>query len=124
MKVNFSVQDIVDIHNQIILEFGGDEGVVSISSLDFIIDFVNENKFDEDFFTLLAKILRAITIDHPFVDGNKRTGLVIIQSILEDNKLILNLSEKGKEEFILSVAKLKFNLNELKLFLENNSVKF
>lgn len=121
MRVNFSAKDIIEIHNQIITEFGGDEGLISSSSL---VEFVNDNKFNEDFFILLAKILRAITIDHPFVDGNKRTGLVVILSILEDNNLILNISELEKENFILNVAKLNYSLDEIVIFLKNNSVEF
>ncbi len=66
----------------------------------------------------------SITVDHPFIDGNKRTGLVVIMSILQDNDLILDLSEKEKEEFILSVAKLEFDVSRLKNFLENNSSEF
>ncbi len=124
MKVTFKPEDIVEIHDEIIDVFGGDRGVVSLSSLDFILEHVKHNKYDEDFFTLLSKILRAITIDHPFVDGNKRTGLVVVQSILQDNNLILNLSESEKEKFILDVASLKLSLEEIKQILENNSEKY
>ena len=124
MKINFEVDDIIEIHDKIILEYGGDKGIVSISSLDFILDHAKNNPFDDDFFTILAKILQAITIDHPFIDGNKRTGIVIIESILEDNGLILSLDEIEKENFILKVARVEFNLNDLILFIKNNVDEF
>ena len=124
MEINFEVEDIIEIHDEIIREFGGDEGIVSISSLDFILDYAKTNTYNDDFFTILAKILQAITIDHPFVDGNKRTGIVVIEAILEDNGLILSLDEKMKEEFILDVAKLHYTLENLKIFLVENTDKF
>lgn len=120
MNVNFEVSDVVEIHDEIIKKYGGDSGIVSLSSLEFILDHSKHNPYEDDFFTLISKILQAITVDHPFLDGNKRTGLVILESVLEDNGLILSLDEKQKEDFILKVAKLEFTLKELKIFIEEN----
>jgi death-on-curing protein len=117
MKINLTSEDIVDIHNDIINVYGGDHGIVSLSSLEFILEHAKVNPYGEDFFTILAKILRAITIDHPFADGNKRTGIVIIETILEDNDLIFSATEKEKEEFILSVAKVELELENIVEFL-------
>ncbi|MFW6009492.1 MAG: type II toxin-antitoxin system death-on-curing family toxin, partial [archaeon] len=119
MKINFSVQDIVDIHEEIIKCYGGDRGVVSLSSLDFVLNFTSESN-NEEFFDILGKILRAIVIDHPFVDGNKRTGIVVIESILEDNNMILSIDEIQKEEFILKIAKMELSLKKIIEYLKNN----
>ena len=124
MYFSLTTEDIIEIHEEIIEEFGGEHGIVSKSSLEFIVVHSKNNKFEEDFFTLLTKILRAITIDHPFIDGNKRTGLVVIESILQENNLILNLSEKEKEQFILKVANLEYDEDKLKIFLESNSFDY
>ncbi len=124
MEINFTVQDIIDIHEQIIDVYGGDIGVVSTSSLDFVIDHAKHNPYGDDFFTIIAKILTAITVDHPFVDGNKRTGIVILEVILEDNKLIFSLDEKKKEDFIIKVAKVEFTLKELTDFIRTNCDRF
>lgn len=121
MKFSLSIKDMIEVHDQIIDEFGGDRGIVSESSLHYIIEHATKNKYNEDFFTLLTKILRSITIDHPFVDGNKRTGLVIVESVLQENDMILDMSEKEKEDFILNVAKLKFNEEYIKKILKENT---
>ena len=121
MKFSLSIKDMIEVHDQIIDEFGGDRGIVSESSLHYIIEHATKNKYNEDFFTLLTKILRSITIDHPFVDGNKRTGLVIVESVLQENDMILDMSEKEKEDFILNVAKLKLSEEDIKKILKENT---
>ena len=50
MEINFDVEDVIEIHNKIIEEFGGDHGIVSISSLDFILDYAKTNTYNDDFF--------------------------------------------------------------------------
>jgi death on curing protein len=124
MKINILTKDIIDIHDKIIKRFGGEKGVISTSSIDFVLSHFKMDNFNEDFFTILSKIIRAIVIDHPFIDGNKRTGLVICESILQDNSFLLNITEFEKENFILEVAKLKKNLTEIRKFLKNNCEKF
>lgn len=124
MNINIEVQDIVEIHNQIIKEFGGDEGIISTSSIDFVLDYAANNTYRDEFFTIITKILQSITIDYPFVDGNKRTGIVVLEAILEDNGLILSLDENEKEYFILKVAKLEFTFESLKEFIISNCDEF
>lgn len=51
-----------------------------------------------------AAILESILVNHPFVDGNKRTGYVLMELILRVNgyKVILNLEEQY--DFTIKVA--------------------
>lgn len=122
MEIDISVDEIIELHNEIIDEFGGEKGIVSISSLEFALDQIINYGNNGDFFTDLAMLLRSIALDHPFVDGNKRTGLDVIVGILGDNSLELNLSEFETQEFIINVAMGKFNsLEKLSQFLEKNS---
>lgn len=53
--------------------FGG--GLRNDASIDFAIEKQNENKLGE--YKKLAYLWRAILVDHPFSDGNKRTAVFL-----------------------------------------------
>ena len=62
--------------------FGGN--LRSDSSLDFAIDKINNQKLG--FYKKLAYLWRAILVDHPFSDGNKRTAVFLAYAFAEENK--------------------------------------
>jgi len=62
--------------------FGGN--LRSDSSLDFAIDKVNSSKIG--FYKKLAYVWRAILVNHPFSDGNKRTAVFLAYAFAEENK--------------------------------------
>lgn len=122
--INFTFENIVELHNDIIENSGGDQGVMNPSSLEFALDRIIYYSDETSLFEDVALLLRGITQDHPFVDGNKRTGLVVAQSILIQNGLILNLDDKGIEIFILKVAKCEFSsIDELATYLKENCIE-
>ena len=62
--------------------FGGD--LRSDSSIDFAIDKQKEAKIGE--YKKLAYLWRAILVDHPFSDGNKRTAVFLGFNFAEQTK--------------------------------------
>jgi prophage maintenance system killer protein len=62
--------------------FGGN--LRSDASIDYAIDKQNEKKIGE--YKKLAYLFRAILVDHPFTDGNKRIAAFIASSFAEQNK--------------------------------------
>jgi len=54
------------------------------SSIDFAIEMQNNNKLGE--YKKLAYLWRAILVDHPFTDGNKRTAMFIAFAFAEEHK--------------------------------------
>src|SRR3989339_2051470 len=54
--------------------FGGN--IRSGSSIDYAIDMQKEKRIGE--YKKLAYLLRAVLVDHPFSDGNKRTAMFIV----------------------------------------------
>ncbi|MEI6731431.1 MAG: Fic family protein [archaeon] len=71
-------EDIV----RIALGFGGN--LRNSSSLDFALEKQEETKLGE--YKKLAYLLRAILVDHPFSDGNKKTATFVALSFAEENK--------------------------------------
>ena len=51
-----------------------------------------------------AAILESILINHPFIDGNKRMGYVLMQLTLMENKISVEATEDEKYDMIILVA--------------------
>lgn len=76
MKI--SKEDIIRINHG----FGG--SLRSDSSLDFAFDRIESQKLGD--YKKLAYLLRAILVDHPFSDGNKRTAMFVSLAFAEEYK--------------------------------------
>ena len=66
--------------------FGGN--LRSDSSLDFAFDKLEDKKIG--WYKKLAYLLRAILVDHPFSDGNKRTAMFLVFAFAKENKKEVN----------------------------------
>ena len=82
MCMEISKEDLLRINKG----FGGN--LRSDSSIDFAIDRINNPKLG--FYTKLAYLWRAILVDHPFSDGNKRTALFLAYAFAEETKKNVN----------------------------------
>ena len=79
-----TIEEIVQIHDKLIEQFGGEKGIVDKGGLDFIVNKVQSAK--TEIYHKAAMLLYEIIITHPFVDGNKRTAAAYIMAMLEDFK--------------------------------------
>ncbi len=76
MKV--SKEDLIRVNHG----FGGN--LRSDSGLDYAFDMQHHKKLGV--YKKLAYLLRAILVDHPFSDGNKRTAMFVCLSFAEEHK--------------------------------------
>lgn len=94
MCMKISVDEIIRINKG----FGGH--LKSRSSLEFALDKQDEKKLGE--YKKLAYLVRAILVDHPFSDGNKKTAMIIVYSFAEQNNK--KIDEELIKHHILSIA--------------------
>ena len=76
---------------------------------------------DPDVFDLAAAYTAAIIANHPFVDGNKRTGFVVGVLFLELNGPTLTASETDATRAVLDLAAGEINENQFASWLRANS---
>jgi len=74
-------------------------------------------------YSLAALYTSAIVRNHPFVDGNKRTGFVVGILFLELNGYRFDASEEAAARAVLSMAAGIVNESEFASFLKGNSTK-
>lgn len=80
--MNISKEDLLRINKG----FGG--GLRSDASLDFAFDKQEDKKIGP--YKKLAYMLRAVLVDHPFTDGNKRTAMFLSLAFAHENKKQVN----------------------------------
>lgn len=78
MCMDISKEDLLRINKG----FGG--GLRNDASLDFAFDMQDNKKLGP--YRKLAYLLRAILVDHPFTDGNKRTAMFVALAFANEHK--------------------------------------
>ncbi len=102
MCMNISKESIIRIN----FGFGGN--LRSSASLDFALEMQNSKKLGD--YKKLSYLWRAILVDHPFSDGNKRTAAFVALVFAEDCKK--QVDRELLLHHIISIA--KKNITEIR----------
>jgi death-on-curing protein len=102
------LRDVLNIHNILIDKFGGSKGIRDQGSLESAINRPFATFDNQDLYPTpadkSAAILESILINHPFVDGNKRTAYVLMRLILLDNGLDIVAEQDDKYKMVISAS--------------------
>ena len=122
-----TLDDVIEIHREMIARYGGSDGIrdkgllesaVATAQAGFGGDYVHT-----DIFEMAAAYLFHIVKNHPFIDGNKRTGAMAAFVFLKLNKLTLAADENQFERIVIAVAKSKFEKREIAEFFKKHCKK-
>lgn len=108
MQVKYLTTDeIIEIHDKIIEKSGGHSGIISYGNLDFVVD---QSKIPKSLDRIATVLFYGILTGHPFVDGNKRTGTIVVDTILKRNgkEFVAKDDEIWTKVQEISTGKLKF----------------
>jgi death-on-curing protein len=112
-----TLDEVLQLHASRIEKYGGEDGVRDMGLLESAIaqpyaGFGGEF-FHSDVPAMAAAYLFHIVSNHPFVDGNKRTGLAAAIVFLEMNHFDLIADEEAEVELTLRVARGEATKNEV-----------
>ncbi len=100
--------EVLNLHRQIIQQSGGALGVRDLGALESALAQPRMTFGGEDLYPTLADKAAAlgfsIIMNHPFVDGNKRTGHAAMETFLVLNGLEISASVDEQEQVILALA--------------------
>ena len=120
------IQQVIHHHNLLIDAFGGSYGVRDRDLLEssLAIPFVtfDQQELYPDAISKASAVLESLLINHPFVDGNKRTGYLLMRLILLEEGLDIFASQHEKYEFVIKVAEGSFNFEKIKEWIANKIV--
>ena len=95
------------MHEQQLSLFGGTTGIIDEGKLESALyrpaNIANYNP-DATLSELAAALGYGIAINHPFVDGNKRTAFIVMAVFLEINQIRLIASEVDVVNIMLGIA--------------------
>lgn len=128
MAVKFiSLEDVIFIHEAIVSEIGGKNGVRDFTLLHSAIFRPQASFGGQDLYlTILdkaASFIHSLLLNHPFNDGNKRTALASCERFLNINGIKINASQKEKVQFTLNIESKKLDLEGIKKWLKTHSKK-
>ncbi|MBE9046590.1 type II toxin-antitoxin system death-on-curing family toxin [Pleurocapsales cyanobacterium LEGE 10410] len=108
MKIKFiTLAQAKAMHEQQLSLFGGTTGIIDEGKLESAlyrpVNIANYNP-DATLWDLAAALGYGITINHPFVDGNKRTAFIVMAVFLEINQVRLIASEVDVVNIMLGIA--------------------
>jgi death on curing protein len=100
--------EVLELHRRIIEKSGGAFGIRDVGLLESAIAQPRMTFGGEDLYPSLLEKAAAlgfsIIMNHPFVDGNKRTGHAATETFLVLNGLEINASVDEQERMVLEIA--------------------
>lgn len=125
--VFLTLDEVVQIHDHQIEFYGGEPEIRDIGLLESAIAQPNSGHaggyFHGDLYEMAAAYLYHITQNHPFVDGNKRTGAQVADVFLAMNGLDLICKSSLFEEMVFRVANNDIGKDEIADFLRSNCIE-
>lgn len=123
-----TLQDLELIHIQIIDASGGSQGLRDRKRLESAVASMEQVVFGEDLYPTIhekaAILARGITADHPFVDGNKRTGIMGALIFLNLNGYNTSeLTDNDLEDFAVKIAVEHLEIPVIAAWLKAHSKK-
>lgn len=117
-----NTEDIELIHLQIIDASGGLHGLRSKEVPSSAVASQTQSVFGKDaYFGIWQKaaaLARGIICNHPFLDGNKRTGIISALALIELNSIKLSISDQDLEDFAVKVAVENLDIPQITAWLQ------
>jgi len=116
---------VLAIHDRLLVEHGGAEGVRDESLLQSALGrpLHHLTYASSDIIELAAKYTVGIVQNHPFIDGNKRTGFVVGVLFLELNGYRFTASEEAAAQAVLELAAGAMDENGFCAFFRANTAR-
>lgn len=123
----FTVEQVIEIHDAFLEDHGGLPGIRDKGLLISAVEMPRASMFGESLHKTIydkaAAYLFHLIQNHPFNDGNKRTGALTTILFLEENGIKIAFSDEDYEEFVVNVAKGKKDKGEIAYFLKHGKEK-
>jgi death-on-curing protein len=103
-----NLDEVLRIHSRMLRLYGGEQGVRDLSLLESALHMpisgMGGERFHRDVFEMAAAYAFHVLMNHPFVDGNKRTGLASAVVFLKRNGFSLRCGEPELADLLISVT--------------------
>jgi len=119
-----SLGEIVDLHQALLAQTGGATGIRDLGMLESALAQPRASFGGADLHPTLiqkaAALAFSLTLNHPFVDGNKRVAHAAMELFLLLNGLDLNATIDEQERLMLDLADGRITREQLILWLDSH----
>lgn len=123
----FPIEEVLSIHRVLIDSFGGSQGLRDGSLLKAALQRPLQTFDGHELYPSevqkSAALLESIVKNHPFIDGNKRTGYVLARLYLMEKGWDIIAPEQEKYRFIIAISENKLVIEEVVNWLKERLVK-
>jgi death on curing protein len=124
--VFLTLEQVLAINYDQIERYGGSHGLRSVELLESAVFrsgmvFGGKDLYPDVFYKAAA-LMHSLILNHAFVDGNKRTGMVAGIVFLRVNNCRVELSKSDLIEVALKIGKNEWKIREIAIWLKENSV--
>lgn len=122
-----SVGEAIKIQQMLIDQFGGSTGLRNRDLLESALARPYQSFDGKDLYSnpedKAAAIVESLIVNHPFVDGNKRIGYVLMRMVLLENNLDLDAPISEKYDFIIAISKGAIKYPQIKEWIQSRLIK-
>ena len=115
-----TIEEVIEFHDALISEFGGAMGIRDEGALASAIMRPQMGYYD----TLIEEataLLESLAMNHPFVDGNKRTAFAVTEAFLRMNGYFIDCDNDEAHAFFMQLFETNsFRFAELAVWLEEH----
>lgn len=119
--IYLSLEQVIEIHDNVISEFGGLRGIRDKGLLESAVMSPMMAAFGNELYPTVhekaAAYMYFLVKNHPFLDGNKRTGAKTSIIFLRLNKIDVEYTPKDFENFVVEVAQGHKDIGKISSYL-------
>ena len=119
------IGDVLQLHDASINDFGGSKGVRDLGLLESAIARPFQTFGGKYLYItaieMAAALGESLIINHPFIDGNKRTGILCIIALLFEFNLKFTADQESTYNFTIQISTGEMKFEEIVIWLKNNT---
>ncbi len=120
-----SAEQVLLIHERLLALFGGERGLLSYSLLDSACQrphaTFEEKELYSSLFAKAAALGHSLVLNHPFVDGNKRTAWEAMKRFLGENGYHLRATTNEIISLVLDIERKALDIDQITDWLTEHS---
>lgn len=125
--IYLTLEQILAIHYDQIERYSGSHGIRELSLLESAVErpqasFMGDDLYP-DIFTKAAALMHSMVLNHPFLDGNKRTATVSTAAFLHFNGWDIKVTQDELAQISLNIESKKWDQETLANWLKEHCLK-
>ena len=102
MRKYLAINEVIILHEYLIIEFGGSKGLANAKSLEAAL-MRPQSGYYGSISEEAAALMESLAMNHPFIDGNKRVAFFATDVFLRLNDHLIDCDNKLAYEFFMKL---------------------